>query len=200
VTTKKIVDVAVIIPDASPVLTLARIGRLDLLTLFNAPIHLVDQVKYEITKSQNDPDGQVADFLKRNDNAITIIETNVGVGFQARRSRGDDVKSRNLGETAVEEYTIQLKKTKSPSFVPLVLFEDPDVLALRIADMAGIYLLNTSAWLFGLYENGSLPEGLELIDQINSHRHTPMERIDRDARTRKVRSTWRRRIKNAHTS
>ena len=42
------VDVAVIIPDASPVLTLARIGRLDLLNIFEAPIHIVDQVHYVV--------------------------------------------------------------------------------------------------------------------------------------------------------
>jgi predicted nucleic acid-binding protein len=54
------VDVAVIIPDASPVLTLARIGRLDLFDTFSAPIQIVDQVRYEITKPTNDPDGMVA--------------------------------------------------------------------------------------------------------------------------------------------
>jgi hypothetical protein len=40
---RRTVDVAVIIPDASPVLTLARIGRLDLFDTFTAPIHIVDQ-------------------------------------------------------------------------------------------------------------------------------------------------------------
>jgi hypothetical protein len=41
--TRKIVDIAVIIPDASPVLTLARINRLDLFETFSAPIEIVDQ-------------------------------------------------------------------------------------------------------------------------------------------------------------
>jgi hypothetical protein len=41
---RRTVDVAVIIPDASPVLTLARIGRLDLFETFSTPIHIVDQV------------------------------------------------------------------------------------------------------------------------------------------------------------
>lgn len=125
---RKAVDIAVIIPDASPILTLSRIGRLDLLNLFDAPIHLVDQVKYEVMKPENDPTGVVAAFLKRNDTSIETIETTVGTGFQVLRARGDDLKSRNLGETAVAEYTINLKRSQGPSFVPLVLFEDPDVL------------------------------------------------------------------------
>jgi hypothetical protein len=40
----KPIDVAVVIPDASPVLTLAGIGRLDLLGAFAVPIRVVDQV------------------------------------------------------------------------------------------------------------------------------------------------------------
>jgi hypothetical protein len=54
-----VVDVAVIIPDASPVLTLARVGRIDLLGSFTVPIKIVDQVFYEITRAQNDPKGEV---------------------------------------------------------------------------------------------------------------------------------------------
>jgi hypothetical protein len=57
---RKTVDVAVIIPDASPVLTLARINRLDLLGSFTVPVRIVDQVHYEITKPENDPKGEVA--------------------------------------------------------------------------------------------------------------------------------------------
>jgi hypothetical protein len=44
--TKKIIDVALIIPDASPVLTLARVDRLSLLMSFNVPIKIVDQVHF----------------------------------------------------------------------------------------------------------------------------------------------------------
>jgi hypothetical protein len=41
---RRTVDVAAIIPDASPVLTLARIGRTDLLGSFTVPVRIVDQV------------------------------------------------------------------------------------------------------------------------------------------------------------
>ena len=57
---RKSVDVAVIIPDASPVLTLARVGRLDLPRSFTVPIKIVDQVHFEITKPENDTRGEVA--------------------------------------------------------------------------------------------------------------------------------------------
>jgi hypothetical protein len=83
---RRTVDVAVIIPDASPVLTLARIGRIDLLGSFTVPVRIVDQVRHEITKPENDPKGEVAAALARLHNQIEIVETNVGVGYQTRRA------------------------------------------------------------------------------------------------------------------
>jgi hypothetical protein len=105
---RKAVDVAVIIPDASPVLTLVRIGRIDLLGSFTAPIKIVDQVFYEITKTQNDPNSEVAAALQQLHNQIDIVETNVGVGYQTRRARNPQEPSTNLGEIAVDEYATSL--------------------------------------------------------------------------------------------
>jgi hypothetical protein len=125
------VDVAVIIPDASPVLTLARIGRLDLFETFTAPIHIVDQVRYEITRPASDPNGEVRAWLERMGNRIVIEETLLGLGFRTKIERGEMPSGANLGEIAVDEYATRLALTGSPTFVPLVLFEDPDVPALR---------------------------------------------------------------------
>lgn len=190
---RKVVDVAVIIPDASPVLTLGRIHRIDLLSSFTAPIKIVDQVHYEITKPQNDPKGEVASALARLHNQIEIVETTVGVGFQTKRARNPQTSSANLGEIAVDEYAASLARTTSPSFIPLVLFEDPDVLQLRIARLKDVHLLNTTGWLLTLHREGLLPDGLELIEQINSTRQTPMAPFEKVALTKKVRSTWLRR-------
>ena len=84
---KQIVDVAVILADASPIMTLHRIGRLDVLGLFNVPIHIVDHVHWEVTKSNNDPDGQIAVALHRLGNKINIVETLTGLGFQAKLAK-----------------------------------------------------------------------------------------------------------------
>ena len=130
---RRTVDIAVIIPDASPVLTLARIERLDLLGSFTVPVRIVDQVHYEITKPENDPKGEVAAGLRRLHNQIEIVETNVGVGYQTRRARNPQEPAGNLGEIAVDEYATALSRSSGPNFVPLVLFEDPDVMQLRVA-------------------------------------------------------------------
>jgi hypothetical protein len=190
---RKTIDVAVIIPDASPVLTLARIGRVDLLGSFTVPVKIVDQVHYEITKPENDPKGEIAAELKRLHNHIEIIETNVGVGYQTRRARNPKEPSGNLGEIAVDEYATSLARTTGPSFVPLVLFEDPDIMELRIARLKDVHLLNTTGWLITLHREGLLPEALELVEKINATRKTPMIPFEKVGLTKKVRSTWLRR-------
>ena len=190
---RRTVDVAVIIPDASPVLTLARIGRIDLLGSFSAPVRIVDQVHYEITKPENDPTGEAAAALARLHNQVEIVETNVGVGFQTRRARNPQTPSRDLGEIAVDEYATSLARRTGPSFVPLVLFEDPDVMSLRIARLRGVHLLNTTAWLLTLHREGLLPEALDLVEKINTSRATPLTPFERTGLTKSVRSSWLRR-------
>ena len=192
---KKIVGVAVILPDASPILTLARIGRLDLLYGFGVPIHIVDQVYWEVTKSAHDPDGVIKAALARLHNRLHIIETSTGVGYKIRSAKDPSIRSRNLGEIAVSEYAVSLRKSNGPNFIPLVLYEDPDMEDLPVAELKEVHMLNTTAWLFGMYEAGVLPEGLQLIDQINALRKTPMEPRDIEARTKKLRSTWKRKLK-----
>lgn len=190
---RRTVNVAVIIPDASPVLTLARVGRLDLLGSFTVPVRIVDQVHYEITKPENDPKGEVAAALEKLSNQIQIVETNVGVGYRTRRARNLQEPSSNLGEIAVDEYATSLAHHSGPNFVPLVLFEDPDVMDLRIARLRGVHLLNTTAWLLTLHREDLLPEGLELVERINSSRATPLVPFERVGLTRRIRSNWLRR-------
>jgi len=187
---RKAVDVAVIIPDASPVLTLARIGRLDLFETFATPIEIVDQVHYEITKSANDPDGKVAAWLNRMSNRITIVETMVGLGFRTRLERGETPRGASLGEIAVDEYATQLARAGAPSFFPLVLFEDPDVLETRIARLPRVHLLNTAAWIRALASQGVILDGPEIMDQINAQRKSPMLPIERPGKTKRMQSRW----------
>lgn len=164
------VDVAVINPDASPVITLARVDRLDLFETFTSPIQIVDQIRYEITKPENDPGGKVAAWLLRMGNRITVVETLVGFGFRTKMERGETPRGSNLGEIAVDEYATQLALAASPTFVPLVLFEDPDVLETRIARLPRVHLLNTAAWIRALADEGLISDGPKLLDDINAQR------------------------------
>ena len=190
---RKITDVTIIIPDASPVMTLARIDRLELLQRFSVPIHIVDQVHWEITKPQNDPNGRIAAALARMHNQIVIVTTATGAGFKAIRATDPTFPSSNLGEQAVDEYARRVARLQGPAIIPLVLFEDPDVLNLQVAKLKGVHLLNTKAWLLAMGEEGLLPEAQELITKIDALRKTAMVPFEKDARSRKIKSVWLRR-------
>ena len=77
--------------------------------------------------------------------------------------------------------------------MPRVLFEDPDVMELRIARLKGVHLLNTTGWLLTLHREGLLPEALELVEKINTGRTTPLVPFENVGLTRRVRSSWLRR-------
>jgi len=187
----KRLSVGVIIPDASPLLTLARIDRLDLLDHFAAPITIVDQVQYEATKPENDPSGRVAAWLQAKGNTVQIAPTVVGAGFKAMLERGETPRSRNLGEIAVEEYALSIARLQSPPFIPLVLFEDPDVLDLALARVKNVHLLNTTAMIRALAHDGKLPQAREIVHAINHARKSPLEPFEKPARTRRLRSVWK---------
>jgi hypothetical protein len=150
-------------------------------------------VHYEITKPENDPKGEGAAALTRLHNQIEIVETNVGVGYRTRRARNPQEPSSDLGEIAVDEYATSLARHSGPNFVPLVLFEDPDVMDLRIARLRGVHSLNTTAWLLTLHREGLVPEALELVEQINADRMTPLVPFEKVGLTKRVRSSWLRR-------
>jgi hypothetical protein len=112
----------------------------------------------------------------------------VGLGFKTKRASNPQEPGGNLSEIAVDEYATALAHRTGPSFVPLVLFEDPDVMELRIARLKGVHLLNTTGWLMTLHREGLLLEALELIEKINSTRQTPMLPFEKAGLTKKVRS------------
>jgi hypothetical protein len=166
------------------VLTLARIGRLDLFETFTAPIHIVDQVRYENTRPANDPNGEVRAWLERMGNRIVIEETLLGLGFRTKIERGEMPSGANLGEIAVDEYATRLALTGSPTFVPLVLFEDPDLLETRIACLPRVHLLNTAAWIRALTDEEIITDGPALLEAINAQCKSPLKRWNTPAARR----------------
>ena len=170
-------------------LTLARIGRTDLLGSFTVPVRIVDQVRYEITKPENDPKGEVAAALARLHNQIEIVETNVGVGYQTRRARNPREPSATWRDRC-GRIRHDFGAERRPRFCAARAFRRPRCDGL--ADCAAPRT-NTAAWLLTLHREGLLPEGLELVEKINTGRATPLVPFEKVGLTKRVRSSWLRR-------
>jgi hypothetical protein len=116
-------------------------------------------------------------------NRVVIAETLVGLGFRTKLERGETPSSSNLGEIAVDEYATQVALRGSPTFIPLVLFEDPDVLETRIARLPRVHLLNTAAWIRALADEGIIADGAALLAAVNAQRKSPLKPVERPGRT-----------------
>ena len=114
----------------------------------------------------------------------------IGFGFKTKLERGEAPPSGNLGEIAVDEYATRLAHRGSQTFVPLVLFEDPDVLETRIARLPRVHLLNTAAWIRALIDNKVISDGMEILEAINALRKSPMLPIEKPGRTSRIESKW----------
>ena len=183
-------DLGAAVTHVSPLLTLARVGRLDVFRHFVVTIQIVDVVREEALRAANDVTENVRKWFDALPNNVEIVDTTVGLGLQARRARGEDPSTGQLGEIAVDEYATGLSRQGNPAMIPLVLFEDPDVLELRIARLKNAHLLNTAAMLIGLADAGVEPEARQILKSINETRKSPMLPVDRPAKTKKIESEW----------
>lgn len=187
--------ITLVVPDASPLLSLGRVDRLDIFSAFVVPIHIVDVVAEEAVRPQNDVNSAVRAWLDKRPNNVSIVETNVGLGLKHRRERGETPQTGNLGEIAVDEYATVLARQGSDRLIPLVLFEDPDMLELRVARLSHVHMINTAALLRNLKALDVVDDAVDILDEINRLRISPMAPIERPAKSTKIRSTLRNAVK-----
>jgi len=105
--------IAIVMPDTGPLISLARIGRLDLLDGFRSQILITDAVQIELMDGPRDAPDQVAlsKWISSGGNRIHVVETAYGALLQQNRELLDCVpvserprfrrlgKVRNVGET-----------------------------------------------------------------------------------------------------
>jgi hypothetical protein len=59
-----------------------------------------------------------------------------------------------------------------------------------VASLEQVHLLNTTAWLRALIEEGILEDGAEMMKAINEERKTPLDPYERPGQTKRIRSRW----------
>lgn len=139
------------VPDAGPLISLAKAGLLDLLLLPGYPIYVVDQVCYEVTGSKRFPDAiRIEEFIQRHPGAVHEFSTAVGQAAALRRAQGE-VRQPGQGEAAIAEFLQRLDEvTGDPDAPVLLLFEDGDIGKSRFLLPDSIHLVSTLAFLRGL--------------------------------------------------
>ena len=184
--------IALVIPDAGPLISLGRADRLDLLLRLDVPIFLVDQVVFEATHSRHHQDAaQIRVFIQAHAEQVRVVTTFVGAAAAAARQQKPEARPRGLGEAAIAEFYSRIDEFIDPNRPVLVLFEDSDIRRITALVRGNVHLLSTWGLLMGMEEVGLIEFAAGVWEAINrSGRHPPTHAVDQPAEAHGG-STWK---------
>ena len=167
--------IALLIPDAGPLISLARGGALDTLLLIDVPIYVVDEVLFETTRDKSFPDAQaIEDFV--NDNArVHVFETEVGKLSAMMREKDPTYAPKGQGEAAIAQMYARVDEVVDPLSPIMVLFEDSDTRRIQIIIEGNVWLLSTKSFLIGLEERGLISSAEQIWNAIHEAERYPSE-------------------------
>ncbi|MGF1612341.1 MAG: hypothetical protein ACFCVA_00125 [Gammaproteobacteria bacterium] len=116
----------ILAPDAGPLITLAYADRLDLLLRPGWRVHIVDMVRFEVTRTQTPTSAVIAAFI--DERRLPVVTTRVWQHYKQRLAktqvdRDPPPRKTGLGELAIQEYMIRLG-LEEPPLPAVFLFED----------------------------------------------------------------------------
>jgi hypothetical protein len=184
-------NVVLMIPDAGPLISLAKGNALDTLLILGLPIWIVDQVYFEVTRDTGRNDAAAIRAFVENQELVNVFETQVGSFAAMAREKDPAVRQKGLGEAAIAEFYTRVDEVVSPLDPILILFEDSDMKRINAIVQGNVHLLTTRAFLNGLERRGLIGSANEIWDEINSAGRSPSEvEIDQPAPATYGGSRW----------
>jgi hypothetical protein len=155
--------VDLILPDAGPLISLAHADRLDLLTLFQRPVVVLDVVRLECLRKPDAPDHpRLHAWFEGGEGRIGVADTPLGPlyrdALERERSGENPIATRGLGDAALSWALSNIDLLSRPDALPLVLIEDRR-LAVKLQDLGTGHILSTRSWLAALAEAGLVDFG-----------------------------------------
>jgi predicted nucleic acid-binding protein len=146
---KKIV---LIVTDASPLITLAVAGELDVLLLPRLRVIVPDMVQFEVVRHADKPGArETMSWIKEHEGKDLVIgKTQEYEDFKILYKHNPNTRTRNRGEQAAAE--ILVAELKNDLEAAILLFEDSDIkkanFLVRLPD--NVLVMSTSTYLDGL--------------------------------------------------
>ena len=143
------------VPDAGPLISLARTDRLDVLLLLGFPIYVVDQVRFEVTRNKQFPDAvRIEKFVRDHPGTVHEFSTAVRQAAAQRRAQGE-VRQPGQGEAAIAEFLVRLDEATGDPNAPVLLLI-PD----------NVHAVSTLGLLRGLEHRRLIPSAEDLWRRI----------------------------------
>ena len=156
-------ELAVLLPDAGPLITLAYADALDLLSKPGWPIVLVDMVLHEVTRNQTPTSQKLARWVEGN--KVEIRTTRTFQHYQQTLAAGAaTARKSNLGELAIQE-TMNDFALDQPQKTGIFLFEDHKIARASFFVPDNCRKISTRAFLIFLEQKGWLASATEIERQ-----------------------------------
>lgn len=140
---------AIVVPDSSPLITLAAADALDLLLKPGLPVLVPDGVHWEVTRFvDRQGASEVVEWLASHEDQVLLRATQEFLNYQTLIASGVKRVS-DLGERCAREI-VEREAERHPGTRSILLYEDSDVTLLRIANPALTATLTTADFLFEL--------------------------------------------------
>lgn len=157
----------ILIPDGGPIIRLALAKRLDTLLALQQPLHVIDQVRWEMTRDEAREDARlIAEFMRDHPNDVRELVTKVGIAARAEREANPGASQKGLTIRAIDEVLDQLGKMTDEHGPILLLYEDWDVRRFSRNIAGDVHLLSTRALLVGMERRGLIPSADEIWSSL----------------------------------
>jgi hypothetical protein len=137
---------SIIVPDSSPLITLAAADALDTLLKPGLPVLIPDGVHWEVTRFINlQGASEVIDWMAQNEDHVLLRATQEFLNHQTLVNAGVKRIS-NLGENCAREI-VDREAERHPDHKSILLYEDSDVTLLKIMNPDKVDALTTADFL-----------------------------------------------------
>jgi hypothetical protein len=164
--------ISLIVTDASPLITLAIAGALDVLLLPGVQVIIPDLVKFEVIRHIDKPGARdILDWLGDHENKeVSVGKTEEYEDFKSILKDRPNAKSRSRGESAASE--VLAHEIQNGVDAAILLFEDSDIqkanFLIRLPD--NVIVMSTSKYLDGLQKRHWIVSADEILDRAVSAR------------------------------
>nr|WP_294555516.1 hypothetical protein [uncultured Rhodopila sp.] len=169
-------SVILVVPDAGPLISLGKAGRLEILLTLRLPICVVDQVRFEVTNDNRFADARrIDDFIRNHPDVVQEFVTAVGAAAAVRRAAGE-TRQPVQGEAAIAELLQRIDEvTGDPDAPVLLLYEDSDVRKSRFILPPNVHVLSTWGLLLGLERKGLVRSAHDIWREIEAAGRSPSQ-------------------------
>jgi predicted nucleic acid-binding protein len=186
--------IALIVTDASPLITLAVAGELDVLLLLQVRVIVPDMVRFEVARHADKAGAQeTMSWIKEHEGKDLVIgKTQEYREFKILYKHDPKTRTRNRGEQAAAE--ILAAELKNDLEAAILLFEDSDIkkanFLVRLPD--NVLAMSTSAYLDGLQRAQLISSADNILDRAVETRGREIKNrtIQATTGTEEIVDTW----------